>query len=141
MLGVAFTIEGLLFAFHLEGEPLNYNMHFLLVIVVFAAAICIFAEILYCNSILISSLRAQLVLLQGIWFCMIAKLLFEGTTLSLFSGSLSCGTVIFRLGFSVCPHTKISTSSDETLKTPIAIALHAKKELAFKGNNGRVTAP
>eukprot|EP00884_Botryococcus_braunii_P010593 jgi/Botrbrau1/19535/Bobra.0035s0029.1 len=77
MLGVAFTVEGLLFAFHLEGEPLNYNMHFLLVVLVFAAAICIFAEIKFNNSILISTLKAQLVLLQGIWFCMIAKLLFE----------------------------------------------------------------
>lgn len=80
MLGVAFTVEGLLFAFHLEGEPLNYRMHFLLVVVVFAAALCIFAEIQYANSILLTSLRAQLVLLQGIWFCMIAKLLFEGET-------------------------------------------------------------
>jgi hypothetical protein len=80
MLGIAFTVEGLLFAFHLEGDPLNYNMHLLLVMCVFGAALCIFSEIRFPNSILLSTLRALVVLLQGVWFCMIAKVLFEGTS-------------------------------------------------------------
>ena len=71
-------MEGLLFAFHLEGSALNWKAHLLLVISIFAAAGAILAELRYPSSALLGIVRAQLVLLQGVWFMQIAKLLFEG---------------------------------------------------------------
>jgi hypothetical protein len=77
-LGSAFIVEGLLFAFHLEGSELNWKAHLLLVISIFSAAAAILAELRYPASALLGVVRAQLVLLQGVWFMQIAKLLFEG---------------------------------------------------------------
>ena len=71
-------MEGLLFAFHLEGSDLNWKAHLLLVMSIFAAAAVILAELQFPQSALLGILRAQLVMLQGIWFMQIAKLLFEG---------------------------------------------------------------
>ncbi|KAK9917098.1 hypothetical protein WJX75_000858 [Coccomyxa subellipsoidea] len=76
-LGAAFVVEGLLFAFHLEGSDLNWKAHLLLVMSIFAAAAVILAELQFPQSALLGILRAQLVMLQGIWFMQIAKLLFE----------------------------------------------------------------
>ena len=77
-LGAAFIVEGLLFAFHLEGSALNWKAHLLLVISIFAAAGAVLAELRHPGSALLGIVRAQLVLLQGVWFMQIAKLLFEG---------------------------------------------------------------
>lgn len=77
-LGVAFVVEGLLFAFHLEGSDLNWKAHLLLVMSIFAAAAVILAELQSPQNALLGILRAQLVMLQGVWFMQIAKLLFEG---------------------------------------------------------------
>ncbi len=43
-LGLAFAAEGLLFAFHLKGTPLDWSLHFLLVVLVFAASLVCFGE-------------------------------------------------------------------------------------------------
>ncbi len=43
-LGLAFVVEGLLFAFHLKGSALDWSLHFLLVLLVFSAALACFAE-------------------------------------------------------------------------------------------------
>lgn len=43
-LGTAFAAEGLLFAFHLKGTPLDWSLHFLLVLLIFAAALVCFGE-------------------------------------------------------------------------------------------------
>ena len=72
----------MLFAFHLEGSELNWKAHLLLVMSIFAAAAVILAELPFPQSALLGVLRAQLVMLQGIWFMQIAKLLFEGAFLS-----------------------------------------------------------
>lgn len=77
-LSAAFLVEGLLFAFHLEGLELNWKAHLLLVMTIFAAVGVIFAEIKSPGNALLGVARAQLVLLQGVWFMQIAKLLFEG---------------------------------------------------------------
>ena len=77
-LAVAFIVEGLLFAFHLEGTQLNWQMHLLLVFCIMGAAGASLAEMRFRASFLLSTLRALLVLLQGAWFCTIAHVLFEG---------------------------------------------------------------
>jgi hypothetical protein len=43
-LGIAFAAEGLLFGFHLKGTPLDWSLHFLLVVLVFAASLVCFGE-------------------------------------------------------------------------------------------------
>lgn len=43
-LGLAFVVEGLLFAFHLKGSMLDWSLHLLLVLLVLAAALVCFAE-------------------------------------------------------------------------------------------------
>lgn len=77
-LGVAFVVEGMLFAFHLEGSELNWKAHLLLVLTIFAAVGAILGEIAAPGNVLLGLARAQLVMLQGVWFMQIAKLLFEG---------------------------------------------------------------
>ena len=71
-------VEGTLFGFHLEGAPLNVHAHLLLVLVIFAAAGALALEMQFPGSVLLGALRAQLTVLQGIWFTQIARLLFEG---------------------------------------------------------------
>ena len=71
-------VEGLLFAFHLEGSELNWKAHLLLVMSIFAAVGAIMCEIAAPGNVLLGLARAQLVMLQGVWFMQIAKLLFEG---------------------------------------------------------------
>ena len=75
---MAFVVEGLLFAFHLEGSELNWKAHLLLVMSIFAAVGAILGEIVAPGNVLLGLARAQLVMLQGVWFMQIAKLLFEG---------------------------------------------------------------
>lgn len=77
-LGVAFMVEGLLFAFHLKGTALDWKLHLLLVLVVFCVSLACFAEIANPNSLLLTTVRAQLTLLQGLWFYQIAQILFRG---------------------------------------------------------------
>ena len=43
-LGAALMSEGTLFAFHLKGTPLDWTLHFLLVVLVFLAAAACFGE-------------------------------------------------------------------------------------------------
>ncbi len=45
VLGSAFLVEGILFAFHLKGSSLDKSVHILLVLLIFAAALVCFAEI------------------------------------------------------------------------------------------------
>ncbi len=78
VLSLAFVVEGTLFAFHLEGAALNVHAHLLLVLCIFAAAGALALEMRFPSSALLGALRAQLVVLQGIWFTQIARLLFEG---------------------------------------------------------------
>ena len=77
-LGLALLVEGLLFGFHLKGTELDWKLHLLLVVVILlAAGVCV-AEISHPHSLMLSTARAQLVLLQGIWFYQIAQILFKG---------------------------------------------------------------
>jgi hypothetical protein len=76
-LGLSLLIEGLLFAFHLKGTLLDMRVHLILVMVVFLAAAVCFAEVAKPHSIVVSTVRAQLVMLQGLWFYQIAAILFK----------------------------------------------------------------
>ncbi|CAL5223553.1 g6086 [Coccomyxa viridis] len=80
-LGMAFVVEGLLFTFHLEGSELNWKAHLLLVMSILAAVGAILGEIAAPGNVLLGLARAQLVMLQGVWFMQIAKLLFEDNVL------------------------------------------------------------
>ena len=77
-LSLAFVVEGTLFAFHLEGALLNVHAHLLLVLCIFAAAATLLLEMQFPGNVLLGVARAQLVMLQGVWFTEIARLLFEG---------------------------------------------------------------
>ena len=76
-LGAALLVEGVLFGFHLKGTALDWRLHFLLVMAILLAAVVTWAEISRPQSVLLSTLRAQLVMLQGVWFCQIAQILFK----------------------------------------------------------------
>lgn len=80
-LSLAFVVEGTLFAFHLEGALLNVHAHLLLVLCIFAAAGTLLLEMQFPGNVLLGIARAQLVMLQGVWFTQIARLLFEGAAL------------------------------------------------------------
>ena len=75
---MAFVIEGLLFSFHLRGDLLDVEIHTLLVITIFLTAVVIFAEIQHKSNVLLSALRANLVIMQGVWFIQAAYILFRG---------------------------------------------------------------
>ena len=77
---MAFLIEGLLFGFHLKGTALDMKVHFILVMVVLGNAGACFLEIAHPHSFLITTARAQLTMLQGLWFYQIASILFTGTS-------------------------------------------------------------
>ena len=79
-------MEGLLFAFHLKGTALDWRLHFLLVLVIFLGAATTLAENAHPQAVLLSTLRAQLVLLQGIWFVQIAEILYRGAPAGLAAG-------------------------------------------------------
>ena len=72
-LATAFLIEGMLFAFHLDGRPqLDVRVHTLLYMIIFATAIITLIEMLWAKNALFSFVRAYLTALQGTWFYQIA---------------------------------------------------------------------
>lgn len=81
-LGIALLVEGLLFGFHLKGSALDMRLHLILVLVVFLSALVCFLEIQHPHSFALSTVRAQLVMLQGAWFYQIAAILFKGRVLT-----------------------------------------------------------
>ena len=54
------------------------RLHLILVLVVFASSLVCFLEMQYQQNFVLSIVRAQLVLLQGLWFYQIAAILFKG---------------------------------------------------------------
>ena len=79
-LGISLLIEGLLFGFHLKGSALDMRLHLILVLIVFLSSLVCFLEIQYPHSFPLSTVRAQLVMLQGVWFYQIAAILFKGNS-------------------------------------------------------------
>ena len=74
----AFTLEAALFAFHLEGTAFDVRAHTLLVLTIVACALATSAEAAWPARPELGFARAHAVLLQGIWFCALARVLFEG---------------------------------------------------------------
>ena len=87
-LGLALLIEGLLFAFHLKGTALDVRLHLILVLVILFSSLICFLEIQHQRNFVLSTVRAQLMLLQGLWFYQIAAILFKGTKDTFFNSSL-----------------------------------------------------
>lgn len=81
-LGMAFSVEGLLLAFHLKGTPLEKLVHLLLVITTAACAFFVFLEVVFPNSVLVSLARCWSVLLQGTWWCQVCYMPSEACTAS-----------------------------------------------------------
>jgi hypothetical protein len=77
-LGLAFSVEGILVAFHLKGTSLEWNAHFMLALLIAACAIAVFLEAAWPEAIILSLTRCYFVLLQGTWFCHIGRILFLG---------------------------------------------------------------
>ena len=75
----AFLLEGGLFAFHIEGTALDVRAHTLLVCLVLGCAAATGAETAWPSSVELGCVRALLTWLQGVWFCVLARVLFEGT--------------------------------------------------------------
>jgi hypothetical protein len=77
-LGLAFSVEGILVAFHLKGTLLEWSAHFMLALLIAACAIIVFLEAAWPEAIILSFARCYFVLLQGTWFCHIGRILFLG---------------------------------------------------------------
>ena len=63
--------------FHLKGSALEIIVHKLLVITIFTTAGIIFLEMRFPNCFLLTAVRAQLVLLQGVWWIELAYIMFR----------------------------------------------------------------
>jgi hypothetical protein len=70
MIGIlAFSVEGILFAFHTHGRsPMDMLIHTLLVYAISACVIVTLIELRYRNNVLVTLARAYVVLVQGTWF-------------------------------------------------------------------------
>jgi Family of unknown function (DUF716) len=78
---LAFLVEGLLLVFHLKGSPLEILLHKILVITIFITVLVMFLEIVYPRSVLLAVARSQLVLLQGVWWLQMARMMYRSTYL------------------------------------------------------------
>ncbi|KAJ8299781.1 hypothetical protein KUTeg_023841 [Tegillarca granosa] len=75
---IAFTIEWVLFRFHLHGRtPLDVLLHTLLMYVIGANILSIFIELKYRDQVLAPLLRSYLVILQGTWFWQVGFILYN----------------------------------------------------------------
>lgn len=81
-LGLAFSVEGMLLAFHLKGTQLEVLVHLLLVITTLACAFFIFLEVVFPNSVLVSLARCWSVLLQGTWWCQVRRMPFNAPVIA-----------------------------------------------------------
>jgi hypothetical protein len=73
---LAFLVQGVLLVFHLKGPAIEIMVHLILVLVIFATFIACIFEGFNKDSILASSLRPLLTLLQGVWWVQTAFIMF-----------------------------------------------------------------
>ena len=73
---LAFFLEGILFAFHLKGSVVEIKTHLVLVLSILLCTLAATAEGLRPRAPLAALARHAAVLLQGIWFCQAAVILF-----------------------------------------------------------------
>ena len=75
-LSLAFLIQGVLLVFHLKGPAIEVMVHLILVLQIFATFVSMILEGFNPKSIIISSLRPLLTLLQGVWWIQTAFIMF-----------------------------------------------------------------
>uniref|UniRef100_A0A8C5LWY0 Transmembrane protein 45B n=1 Tax=Leptobrachium leishanense TaxID=445787 RepID=A0A8C5LWY0_9ANUR len=77
MLSIAVFIEGFLFYYHVHGRAmLDVHIHLLLLVAVFAGALCVFLEVFHRGNIILELFRTSLCILQGSWFWQIGFVLY-----------------------------------------------------------------
>jgi hypothetical protein len=74
--GLAFLVQGVLLVFHLKGPSIEVMVHLILVLVIFATFISCVFEGFNRGSVVASSLRPLLTLLQGVWWVQTAFIMF-----------------------------------------------------------------
>lgn len=78
MLSLAFSVEGMLFLFHLNKEdPLDYTLHTLLLYSILGCIISCILEHKYKRSILVAVFKAYFTCIQGTWFWQIGFILYR----------------------------------------------------------------
>jgi hypothetical protein len=77
-LGLAFSVEGLLLAFHLKGNSFEVLVHYLLVLLVASCVTLVLLEAAFPSCAILSFARCYFVFLQGTWFCQAGRMLFLG---------------------------------------------------------------
>ena len=73
---LAFLVQGVLLVFHLKGPSIEVMVHLILVLVIFATFIACVFEGFNRDSVVASSLRPMLTLLQGVWWVQTAFIMF-----------------------------------------------------------------
>ena len=80
-LAMAFTVEAVLFKFHLMGrDMMDITIHTLLLYSVYGCIIMTMAELIFRNQVLTSLGRAFFTILQGAWFWQVAFILYNPFT-------------------------------------------------------------
>ena len=74
----AFALEAGLFGFHLEGTAFDVRAHALLACLITACALLTTAEAAFPTTPILGVARAHATIMQGIWFTVLARVLFEG---------------------------------------------------------------
>ena len=74
----AFALEAGLFGFHLEGTAFDVRAHTLLACLITACAALTTAEAAFPATPILGVARAHATIMQGVWFCVLARVLFEG---------------------------------------------------------------
>lgn len=78
MLCLAFSVEGLLFYFHLSGRSeVDVQVHKLLILTIFGNIISTLMELKYRTNVVLALTRALCLILQGTWFFQIAFVLYS----------------------------------------------------------------
>jgi len=74
---LSFLVEAILFYWHLHGQqPLEFQVHTLLLYVVMATFVSVLFEMKYRRHVLTALCRIFFILLQGIWFWQVAFILY-----------------------------------------------------------------
>lgn len=100
-LAMGFTVEGLLLAFHLKGNPLEVNVHYLLVLLTFSCVGMVLLEAAFPTTPIFAFGKAYVVFLQGTWFCQTGRVLFLGNPAWTWSPNYMGGTMFLPVAFSL----------------------------------------
>lgn len=78
---LAFTMEALIFAYHLQGRtPMDVQVHMFLLYTVIGCVIATILECLYKKRVIPALLRTYFLILQGTWFIQIGFILYRPLT-------------------------------------------------------------